>query len=78
MKISYSYRGKKIELEDDFDRPKIGIKGQVSFQSGHWTDGNRKIFNVTLEPHELLKTVHTCLNQLNQIAGTNYKVYNNV
>jgi len=36
MKISYSYRGVKTELESEFSEPKIGTKGKVKVRSIHW------------------------------------------
>ena len=76
MEISYSYRGVKTVLASDFNTPKIGVKGQVSLTTQHWTDGNKKVFTVIIQPHELLITAQRCLEQLNRIAGTNYKVFN--
>lgn len=75
MNISYTYRGRKTELENDFLSPKISIKGSVTFESNQWTDGSNKNYIVTIEAHELLLTAQRCLEQLNSIAGTSYGVF---
>lgn len=74
MIVSYSYRGVKTVLNDNFNRPKISLKGNVTFETPHWTDGNKKVYKVTLEPYELLLTAQRCLEQLNLIAGTHYEI----
>lgn len=78
MIIKYSYRGVETILSEDMDRPKISIKGAVSFESRLWTDGNEKYYTVEIEAHELLTTAQRCIAQLNSIAGTSYVIVNRV
>ncbi len=77
MEISYMYRGKETILDNDFDQPKICVKGNVTFETEHWSDGARRIYKTTIEPHELLLTAQRCIEQLNTIAGTKYAIYQN-
>lgn len=74
MEISYSYRGVNTILNTEFCSPIIDVKGNVNFHSVF--SPNRKQFRVVLQPHELLPTAYKCLEQLNRIAGTNYKIFN--
>lgn len=77
MEISCSYRGVKTVIQSDFNDPKISIQGNITFIQKGWSDGNKKLFTATIQPHELLITAKRCLEQLNTIAGTKYAVYEN-
>lgn len=77
MIISYTYRGVKTVLSEKFTRVNCTEKGEVKFETCCWNN-NIKIFTVTVQPHELLNTAVNCLDQLNKIANTNYKVFNDV
>jgi hypothetical protein len=76
MFVNYSYRGNKVEV-CDFNNIHANRFGQVIFKRGYSdSDGNNKVFKAVVEPHELLKTAKECLDALNTIAGTKYKVVN--
>lgn len=73
MIVSYSYRGVKTVLHDEFNPASRDVKGNLHFKSCY--NGNKKQFNVVIEPYELLITAQKCIQQLNQIASTSYKIY---
>jgi hypothetical protein len=74
MKITTSYRGVKHELCNDFCAAKLSTSGAVTIQQRHWSDGNKKLLIITIESDELLKTAKSCLQQLSEISGVNYRV----
>jgi hypothetical protein len=78
MKISYTYRGEKTELCNEFKRPQIANNGSVAINQNNWTDGNQKLYRVEIEAHELLEVAMDCLRQLSGIAGADYQIFASV
>ncbi len=74
MKIQHSHRSKiynHIQCRTDIYNTKFGSVTISDYCS--W-DGNEKKYKVTIESHELLLLAKKCLEAINSIAGTNYKV----
>lgn len=76
MKISYTYRGNKVELTESTVHL-IQSGPTLQLRESKYTDGNSRVFTVDIEADELLSVAKACLSRLSSIAEINYKVFVN-
>ena len=76
MKIKTTYRDQVKTVATNFRNSSLHKPGVVRLTSIGYCNGNQKHYTIEIEAQELMRVAFECLNQINDLAHTDYKIVN--